>query len=89
MGRRCKHLNCTILEEFITCSAHVMEDGGCTSHDNSVEGDYTGKVEIQCHDCGRVFVFNYLGRRMPKWAQERLEAAEIAPIAQTGRARDF
>ena len=65
---RCTHTRIELAEEFEVASVHWIEDGEIIKHYNDLDGEYTGRFSIKCHDCQRVF--NYSSFRVaPKWAQ--------------------
>ena len=68
----CKHEEISIIEYSIATTFRYREDDGEWLHDSDF-GDYTGKLEVKCRQCG--LKRTYYRSRLPKWLQSRL--AEI------------
>ena len=94
MGR-CKHdRHVSIIEEYRTETIHDVEVGGTVlSHvSDGQNGDYTGRVEVKCSDCGAYYKFNRFVThkgfyRIPEWVRDSLEAAGCPAIIMRGRWR--
>lgn len=65
-GKQCKHLNCSVTEEWISEWTHEFEDGVWIMKDVN-EGTPTGKIYAKCPDCGLDTA--YSSKRLPKWIQ--------------------
>lgn len=63
---RCKHLiNVGLLEFGQATTSHIV-NGDLITHDSDF-GDYTGRIEVTCLDCGFSRLY---GKKRPKWVQE-------------------
>jgi hypothetical protein len=69
LGKHCTHMKNYCLTEFGTSATHHYVQDGELWHE-SVFGDYTGKYQFTCRDCGEVR--QYTNRSMPNWLKEVL-----------------
>ena len=65
MGR-CKHELIGITEYGTSTTSHIREFDGEWPH-YSDYGDYTGKIFVQCKQCGLEKEFNRFSKSLPKW----------------------
>lgn len=64
--RKLKRPDGAVIEEFITASWHNFEGGKLTSHDNSPEGDYTGRFGFWFMK-SKKYTRWYTKKTAPKW----------------------
>ena len=67
----CPHENVRIVEEAMAYTTHDFSSkSGKWTHRTDF-GDYTGAVDVICHDCGLHKL--YRAPRLPKWVSKRLD----------------
>ena len=77
-GRALKRPDGMLLEEYVTSSAHFVEDGEIVGHDNTPDGGYTGVFWFQYPD--GTTTRRYTGRTAPQW----LKALYLAATTSDG-----
>jgi phage FluMu protein Com len=71
---RCKHLNVDVIEEFAATSIHEIRGGRLACHYNDMNGEYTGRFSVKCHDCKKRFEYASY-KAAPAWARRRFDVA--------------
>ena len=65
---KCKHLRIIIQEHSTALTTHTRDRYGVWVNDSDF-GNYTGRVDVKCIDCGLRKTY-YKHKKMPKWVQE-------------------
>lgn len=68
--KRCTHAHIVIQEVGTAFTNHVRTEDGWI-HESDV-GDYTGRLHVQCYDCGYSNVYWRFAKKHPKWLREAL-----------------
>jgi hypothetical protein len=71
---KCKHESFVIKEYGVAITYHEKDEKGITHHNDF--GNYNGKIEFECNDCGFQKSYNYLNN-LPKWLVLKLIEVEI------------